>query len=101
MTQKRSPLKPEMALYNSNFFLDQTQCLQSLFADWKGPLIRIGPSELSFYSLEVYRTINFVTTRFAKDPRVYGHFVQDAHPGLFSITFVTPPSPVLTTNTNG
>jgi hypothetical protein len=73
----------------------------SSFADWKGPLIRIGPNELSFYSLEVYRTINSVNTRFAKDPRVYGHFVQDAHPGLFSITFVAPSSPLSTANTNG
>ncbi|KAH6667890.1 benzoate 4-monooxygenase cytochrome p450 [Halenospora varia] len=51
-----------------------------------GPLIRIGPNELSFYSMDVYRTVNSIQTPFTKDPRVYGQFVQDEHPGLFSIT---------------
>ncbi|OBU01046.1 hypothetical protein VE01_00916 [Pseudogymnoascus verrucosus] len=51
-----------------------------------GPLVRIGPKELSFYSLDIYKTVNTVQSPFIKDPRVYGGFVQDAHPGLFSIT---------------
>ena len=54
-----------------------------------GPLIRIGPNELSFYSLEVYDTIHKAGTKFTKDPRTYGEFVQDGHPALFSITCVS------------
>ncbi|KAF4634271.1 hypothetical protein G7Y89_g3832 [Cudoniella acicularis] len=51
-----------------------------------GPLVRIGPNEISFYSLEIYKTVHSIRSPFAKDPRVYGQFVQDAHPALFSIT---------------
>ncbi|KAH6962679.1 benzoate 4-monooxygenase cytochrome p450 [Ilyonectria sp. MPI-CAGE-AT-0026] len=51
-----------------------------------GPLIQIGPRELSFYSLDVYDTVHKVNSGFRKDPRVYGQFVQDGHPALFSIT---------------
>ncbi|OBT72259.1 hypothetical protein VF21_08176 [Pseudogymnoascus sp. 05NY08] len=51
-----------------------------------GPLVRIGPKELSLYSLDIYKTVNTVQSPFIKDPRVYGGFVQDAHSGLFSIT---------------
>ncbi|KAI1076101.1 benzoate 4-monooxygenase cytochrome p450 [Whalleya microplaca] len=54
--------------------------------DELGPLIRIGPREVSFYSLEVYNTVHKVGRKFKKDPRVYGEFVQDGHPALFSIT---------------
>lgn len=53
-----------------------------------GPLIRIGPNELSFYSIDIYETIHSIRSSFVKDPRVYGQFVQDAHPALFSITYV-------------
>ncbi|PMD40842.1 benzoate 4-monooxygenase cytochrome p450 [Hyaloscypha variabilis F] len=51
-----------------------------------GPLVRIGPNEVSFYSLDIYKAVHSVRSPFAKDPRVYGQFVQDAHPALFSIT---------------
>ncbi|KAH7031818.1 benzoate 4-monooxygenase cytochrome p450 [Macrophomina phaseolina] len=51
-----------------------------------GPLIRIGPNEVSFYSLQVYDLVHKVRSEFVKDPRVYGEFVQDGHPALFSIT---------------
>ncbi|CZR56111.1 uncharacterized protein PAC_05999 [Phialocephala subalpina] len=51
-----------------------------------GPLIRTGPNEVSFYSLDIYKTVYSVRSSFAKDPRVYGQFVQDSHPALFSIT---------------
>lgn len=61
---------------------------EKLRANSQGPLIRIGPNELSFYSMDIYRTVNSVQTPFTKDPRVYGQFVQDEHPGLFSITCV-------------
>lgn len=56
-----------------------------------GPLIRITPNELSFYSLETYDLVHKVGSRFAKDPRVYGEFVQDNQPALFSITQVSIP----------
>lgn len=51
-----------------------------------GPLVRIGPIEVSFYSLDVYDLVHKVRSEFAKDPRNYGEFVQDGHPALFSIT---------------
>ncbi|KAF4340442.1 cytochrome P450 monooxygenase [Fusarium beomiforme] len=51
-----------------------------------GPLIRIGPNEVSFYSRETYETVHKVGSKFKKDPRVYGHFVQGGHAALFSIT---------------
>lgn len=51
-----------------------------------GPLVRIGPNEVSFYSLEIYDLVHKVRSEFAKDPRIYGEFVQDGHPALFSIT---------------
>ncbi|KPM38471.1 hypothetical protein AK830_g8100 [Neonectria ditissima] len=51
-----------------------------------GPLIRIGPNEVSFYSMEVYDAVHKVNSGYKKDPRVYGNFVQDGHPALFSIT---------------
>ncbi|KAK1459942.1 cytochrome P450 [Colletotrichum melonis] len=51
-----------------------------------GPLIRIGPNELSFYSIDIYDTVHKVNSGFVKDPRNYGEFVQDEHPALFSIT---------------
>ncbi|KAF7947233.1 uncharacterized protein EAE97_004482 [Botrytis byssoidea] len=51
-----------------------------------GPLVRIGPNEVSFYSMEMYDTVHEVNSRFKKDPRVYGEFVQGDSPALFSIT---------------
>ncbi|OJD38796.1 cytochrome p450 [Diplodia corticola] len=51
-----------------------------------GPLVRIGPNEVSYYSLDVYDLVHKVRSEFAKDPRIYGEFVQDGHPALFSIT---------------
>ncbi|KAL1614701.1 hypothetical protein SLS54_009574 [Diplodia seriata] len=51
-----------------------------------GPLVRIGPTEVSFYSLSIYDQVHKVRSEFAKDPRIYGEFVQDGHPALFSIT---------------
>ncbi|KAG0646770.1 Cytochrome P450 monooxygenase [Hyphodiscus hymeniophilus] len=54
-----------------------------------GPLLRIGPNEVSFYSLEIYKIVYSARSQFAKDPRVYCQFVQDNNPALFSITFVT------------
>ncbi|SCV51695.1 related to trichodiene oxygenase cytochrome P450 [Fusarium fujikuroi] len=51
-----------------------------------GPLIRIGPNEVSFYSRETYETVHKVGSKFKKDPRVYGQFVQGGHAALFSIT---------------
>ncbi|KAM0491774.1 hypothetical protein ACHAP8_010404 [Fusarium lateritium] len=53
-----------------------------------GPLIRIGSNEVSFYSRDTYETVHKVGSKFKKDPRVYGEFVQGGHPALFSITFV-------------
>ena len=54
----------------------------------QGPLIRIAPNEVSFYSREIYDTVHKVGSKFKKDPRTYGEFVQGGHPALFSITFV-------------
>ncbi|CAK7231579.1 hypothetical protein SBRCBS47491_007981 [Sporothrix bragantina] len=51
-----------------------------------GPLVRIGPNEVSYYSMEVYDAVHKAGSHFGKDPRVYGGFVQDGHPALFSIT---------------
>ncbi|GME25436.1 Benzoate 4-monooxygenase cytochrome p450 [Neofusicoccum parvum] len=51
-----------------------------------GPLVRIAPNEVSYYSLEVYDAVHKVRSEFTKDPRIYGEFVQDGHPALFSIT---------------
>ncbi|KAJ5389089.1 benzoate 4-monooxygenase cytochrome p450 [Penicillium cataractarum] len=51
-----------------------------------GPLVRIGPNEVSFYSLDIYKRVHAPNSAFIKDPRVYGQFVQDGHPALFSIT---------------
>ncbi|KAJ5768537.1 benzoate 4-monooxygenase cytochrome p450 [Penicillium manginii] len=51
-----------------------------------GPLVRIGPNELSFYSLDIYKKVHAPGSAFTKDSRVYGQFVQDGHPALFSIT---------------
>ncbi|KKY15408.1 putative benzoate 4-monooxygenase cytochrome p450 [Diplodia seriata] len=48
-------------------------------------LVRIGPTEVSFYSLSIYDQVHKVRSEFAKDPRIYGEFVQDGHPALFSI----------------
>ncbi|KAF4309936.1 cytochrome p450 [Botryosphaeria dothidea] len=47
---------------------------------------KLGPNEVSFYSLEIYDLVHKVRSEFAKDPRIYGEFVQDGHPALFSIT---------------
>lgn len=55
-----------------------------------GPLIRIGPNEVSFYSIDIYDTLHKVNSGFVKDPRNYGEFVQDGHPALFSITYMMP-----------
>ncbi|BCS28608.1 cytochrome P450 [Aspergillus puulaauensis] len=51
-----------------------------------GPLVRIGPSEVSFYGIDIYNKVHKPASAFVKDPRVYGQFVQDGHPALFSIT---------------
>ncbi|KAH6659035.1 cytochrome P450 [Truncatella angustata] len=51
-----------------------------------GPLVRIGPNEVSFYSLDIYDAVHKVGSKFKKDPRVYGEFVQGGNPALFSIT---------------
>ncbi|KAL5339928.1 cytochrome P450 [Aspergillus crustosus] len=51
-----------------------------------GPLVRIGPNQVSFYDLEIYKRVHAPASAFVKDPRVYGQFVQDGHPALFSIT---------------
>ncbi|KAF7585960.1 hypothetical protein BBP40_009769 [Aspergillus hancockii] len=50
------------------------------------PLVRIGPNQVSFYSIEVYKKVHSPKSGFVKDPRVYSQFVQDGHPALFSIT---------------
>ncbi|TGO71356.1 hypothetical protein BELL_0588g00070 [Botrytis elliptica] len=52
-----------------------------------GPLVRIGPNEVSFYSMEMYDAVHKVNSRFKKDPRVYGEFVQGGSPALFSIMY--------------
>jgi hypothetical protein len=51
-----------------------------------GSLVRIGPNEVSFYSVEIYKEIHATGNKYIKDPRVYGQFVQNAHPSLFSLT---------------
>ncbi|OJJ07152.1 hypothetical protein ASPVEDRAFT_88407 [Aspergillus versicolor CBS 583.65] len=51
-----------------------------------GPLVRIGPSQVSFYGIDIYNKVHKPGSAFAKDPRVYSQFVQDGHPALFSIT---------------
>ncbi|ETS82547.1 hypothetical protein PFICI_04423 [Pestalotiopsis fici W106-1] len=51
-----------------------------------GPLVRIGPNEVSFYSVDMYDAVHKVGSKFKKDPRVYGEFVQGGNPALFSIT---------------
>ncbi|KAL3467188.1 cytochrome P450 [Aspergillus heterothallicus] len=51
-----------------------------------GPLVRIGPNQLSFYDIGVYKQVHTPGSAFVKDPRVYSQFVQDGHPALFSIT---------------
>lgn len=43
---------------------------------------------MSYYSLDAYDVIHKAGSKFEKDPRVYGGFVQGGHPALFSITFV-------------
>ncbi|KAI8668433.1 hypothetical protein NCS55_00869100 [Fusarium keratoplasticum] len=35
-----------------------------------GPLVRIGPNEVSFYSRETYETVHKVGSKFRKDPRL-------------------------------
>lgn len=50
--------------------------------------MRIGPNAVSFYSLDVYDIVYGTGSRFRKDPRTYGEFVQGC-PALFSITFVS------------
>lgn len=52
-----------------------------------GPLVRIGPNEVSFYSMEIYDIVFKAGTKFRKDPTVYGEFVQGGHPALFSISY--------------
>lgn len=64
--------------------------LQRADSTMVGPLARIGPNEVSFYSIDIYDTIHKVNSGFVKDPRNYGEFVQDGHPALFSITYVAP-----------
>lgn len=51
-----------------------------------GPLVQIGPNEVSFYSMDIYDAVHKLNSGFVKDPRNYGEFVQDGHPALFSIT---------------
>lgn len=51
-----------------------------------GPLVRIGPQELSFYSMDIFKTVYSAASGFVKDPRVYSQFVQNDHAALFSIT---------------
>ncbi|KAK1716874.1 uncharacterized protein BDZ83DRAFT_722671 [Colletotrichum acutatum] len=67
--------------YRGNVTLELPKLHETL-----GPLIRIGPNELSFYSIDIYDTVHKVNGGFVKDPRNYGEFVQDEHPALFSIT---------------
>ncbi|KXH36385.1 hypothetical protein CSIM01_04900 [Colletotrichum simmondsii] len=67
--------------YRGNVTLELPKLHETL-----GPLIRIGPNELSFYSIDIYDTVHKVNSGFVKDPRNYGEFVQDEHPALFSIT---------------
>ncbi|KAL4862796.1 hypothetical protein BDV12DRAFT_190146 [Aspergillus spectabilis] len=51
-----------------------------------GPLVRIGPNQVSFYDLDIYTRVHKPGSAYVKDPRVYSQFVQDGHPALFSIT---------------
>ncbi|EWZ95681.1 hypothetical protein FOCG_17047 [Fusarium oxysporum f. sp. radicis-lycopersici 26381] len=67
--------------YNGTITLSLPKLHESL-----GPLIRISPNEVSFYSRDTYETVHKVGSKFKKDPRVYGEFVQGGHPALFSIT---------------
>ncbi|KAL5399818.1 hypothetical protein PMIN02_000348 [Paraphaeosphaeria minitans] len=67
--------------YNGTITVDLPKLHEEL-----GPLIRIAPNEVSFYSRETYETVHKVGSKFRKDPRVYGEFVQGGHPALFSIT---------------
>ena len=61
--------------------------VESLITNLKlGPLLRIGPNEITFYSIDIYKKVYSFRSPFRKDPRVYGQFVQDGHPALFSIT---------------
>lgn len=53
-----------------------------------GPLVRIGPNEVSYYSVNTYDAIHKVGSKYRKDPRVYGEFVQDGSPSLFTTTCV-------------
>lgn len=65
-----------------------------------GSLIRTGPKEVSFYSLDIYNTVHKIGSKFAKDPRNYGEFVQGGHPALFSITYVHDSIKLLTVFTS-
>ncbi|KGO39998.1 Cytochrome P450 [Penicillium expansum] len=60
--------------------------MQTCSHNVQGPLVRIGPNEVSFYSLDIYKRVHAAGSQFVKDPRVYSQFVQDGHPALFSIT---------------
>ncbi|KGO53238.1 Cytochrome P450 [Penicillium expansum] len=60
--------------------------MQTCSHNVQGPLVRIGPNEISFYSLDIYKRVHAAGSQFVKDPRVYSQFVQDGHPALFSIT---------------
>ncbi|KAK1928061.1 benzoate 4-monooxygenase cytochrome p450 [Papiliotrema laurentii] len=48
----------------------------------KRPLIRIGPNEVSYYSIDIYNTVHRAGGKFRKDPRNYGGFVQQGHPAF-------------------
>ncbi|KKY15894.1 putative benzoate 4-monooxygenase cytochrome p450 [Phaeomoniella chlamydospora] len=67
--------------YFGNITLDLPRLHEKL-----GPLIRTGPREVSFYSLDIYDAVHKVGSKYVKDPRTYGEFVQGGHPALFSIT---------------
>ncbi|KAF4969254.1 hypothetical protein FSARC_3507 [Fusarium sarcochroum] len=67
--------------YNGTVTIDLPKLHERL-----GPLVRIGPNEVSFYSRDTYETVHKVGSKFKKDPRVYGEFVQGGHPALFSLT---------------
>ncbi|KAK1622458.1 hypothetical protein BDP81DRAFT_455263 [Colletotrichum phormii] len=69
--------------YRGNVTLELPKLHETL-----GPLVRIGPNELFFYSIDIYDTVHRVNSGFVKDPQNYGEFVQDEHPALFSITSV-------------
>jgi hypothetical protein len=40
--------------------------------------------------LDIYDAVHRVGTKFKKDPRIYGEFVQGGSPALFSITYELP-----------